>query len=51
MGTVRFAPNAQQCHSCPLRSRITISKGPTAYIALGELGDVKLETGAAYISP
>ena len=24
-------------------------KAPTAYIALGELGDVRLETGAAYI--
>ena len=24
-------------------------KSPTAYISLGDLGDVKLETGAAYI--
>ena len=27
----------------------TDPKAPTAYIALGDLGDVKLETGAAYI--
>ena len=37
--------------SARFRSRLPNNdpKAPTAYIALGDLGDVKLETGAAYI--
>ena len=31
------------------RCRTAIPRSPTAYIALGDLGEVKLETGAAYI--
>ena len=51
--TVRFAPeyrrNIDAIRSIPVALPSNDSKGPTAYIALGELGDVKLETGAAYI--
>ncbi|HMJ27967.1 MAG TPA: efflux RND transporter permease subunit, partial [Xanthobacteraceae bacterium] len=51
--TVRFAPeyrrNIDAIRSIPVALPNNDSKGPTAYIALGELGDVKLETGAAYI--
>ena len=38
-------PSARSRLRCPNND----PKAPTAYIALGELGDVKLETGAAYI--
>jgi heavy metal efflux system protein len=51
--TVRFAPeyrrNIDAIRSIPVALPNNDSKGPTAYIALGELGDVTLETGAAYI--
>jgi len=51
--TVRLAPeyrgNANAIRSLPVALPNNDPKAPTAYIALGDLGDVKLETGAAYI--
>jgi heavy metal efflux system protein len=51
--TVRLAEeyrrNVSAIRSIPVALPNSDPKAPTAYIALGELGDVKLETGAAYI--
>src|SRR5215510_10163665 len=51
--TVRLAEeyrrNASAIRSIPVALPNSDPKAPTAYIALGELGEVKLETGAAYI--
>jgi cobalt-zinc-cadmium resistance protein CzcA len=51
--TVRLAPeyrgNADAIRSIPVALPNTDPKSPTAYIALGDLGEVKLETGASYI--
>jgi heavy metal efflux system protein len=51
--TVRLAPeyrrNAEAIRSIPVALPKGDPKSPTAYIALGELGDVRLESGAAYI--
>src|SRR5499426_3747242 len=51
--TVRFAAeyrrNIDTIRSIPVALPNNDPKAPTAYIALGELGEVKLETGAAYI--
>jgi heavy metal efflux system protein len=51
--TVRLAEeyrrNIGAIRSIPVALPNSDPKAPTAYIALGELGDVKLETGAAYI--
>jgi cobalt-zinc-cadmium resistance protein CzcA len=51
--TVRFAPqyrlNIDAIRSIPVALPNSDPKAPTAYIALGELGEVRLETGAAYI--
>src|SRR5438128_9867088 len=51
--TVRLAPdyrrNVDAIRSIPVALPNNDPKSPTAYIALGELGEVKLETGAAYI--
>jgi cobalt-zinc-cadmium resistance protein CzcA len=51
--TVRFAPeyrlNVDAIRSIPVALPNSDPKSPTAYIALGELGEVRLETGAAYI--
>ena len=51
--TVRFAPeyrrNVDAIRSIPVALPNNDPKAPTAYIALGELGEVRLETGAAYI--
>jgi cobalt-zinc-cadmium resistance protein CzcA len=51
--TVRLAPdyrrNVEAIRSIPVALPTTDPKAPTAYIALGDLGEVKLETGAAYI--
>jgi len=51
--TVRLAPeyrlNVDAIRSIPVALPNNDPKAPTAYIALGELGEVKLETGAAYI--
>jgi heavy metal efflux system protein len=51
--TVRFAAeyrrNIDTIRSIPVALPNNDPKGPTAYIALGELGEVRLETGAAYI--
>src|SRR5262249_27793843 len=51
--TVRFAPeyryNADAIRSIPVALPNNDPKAPTAYIALGDLGDVKLEVGASYI--
>src|SRR5437588_1888648 len=51
--TVRLAPdyrrNVEAIRSIPVALPNSDPKAPTAYIALGDLGDVKLETGAAYI--
>jgi heavy metal efflux system protein len=51
--TVRLAPeyrrNVESIRSIPVALPNSDPKAPIAYIALGELGDVKLETGAAYI--
>jgi cobalt-zinc-cadmium resistance protein CzcA len=51
--TVRFAPeyrlNVDAIRSIPVALPNNDPKAPTAYIALGELGDVRLESGAAYI--
>ena len=51
--TVRLAPeyrrNVDAIRSIPVALPNSDPKAPTAYIALGDLGEVKLETGAAYI--
>ena len=51
--TVRLAPeyrrNVDAIRSIPVALPNNDPKSPTAYIALGDLGEVKLETGAAYI--
>jgi heavy metal efflux system protein len=51
--TVRLAEeyrrNVGAIRSIPVALPNSDPKAPTAYIALGELGEVKLETGAAYI--
>ncbi len=51
--TVRLAPeyrlNVDVIRSIPVALPNTDPKLPTAYIALGDLGEVKLELGAAYI--
>ncbi len=51
--TVRLAPeyrrNVDAIRSVPVALPNNDPSIPTAYIALGDLGDVKLETGAAYI--
>src|SRR5262249_44204876 len=51
--TVRLAPeyrrNVESIRAIPVALPNNDPKSPTAYISLGELGDLKLETGAAYI--
>src|SRR5712671_5897080 len=51
--TVRLAPeyrhNIDAIRSIPVALPDSDTKSPTAYIALGDLGEVKLVTGAAYI--
>ncbi len=51
--TVRLAPeyrlNVDAIRSIPVALPNSDPKSPTAYIALSDLGEVKLETGAAYI--
>ncbi|MFL5064748.1 MAG: efflux RND transporter permease subunit [Xanthobacteraceae bacterium] len=51
--TVRLAPeyrgNVDAIRSIPVALPNNDPKGPTAYIALGDLGEVKLESGASYI--
>jgi len=51
--TVRLAPeyrrNPDAIRSIPVALPSTDPKLPTAYIALGDLGEVRLETGASYI--
>ena len=51
--TVRLAPeyrrNVDAIRSIPVALPSTDPKSPTAYIALGDLGEVRLETGASYI--
>src|SRR5215510_6537553 len=51
--TVRLAEeyrrNASAIRSIPVALPNTDAKSPTAYIALGDLGEVKLESGASYI--
>ena len=51
--TVRLAReyrrNVESIRSIPVALPNSDPKAPTAYIALGDLGEVKLETGAAYI--
>jgi cobalt-zinc-cadmium resistance protein CzcA len=51
--TVRLAPeyrrNVDAIRAIPVALPGNDPKSPTAYIALGDLGEVKLETGAAYI--
>jgi cobalt-zinc-cadmium resistance protein CzcA len=51
--TVRFAPeyriNVDAIRSIPVALPNNDPKTPTAYIALGDLGDVRLELGASYI--
>jgi cobalt-zinc-cadmium resistance protein CzcA len=51
--TVRLAPeyrlNVDAIKSIPVALPNSDAKSPPAYIALGDLGEVKLETGAAYI--
>jgi heavy metal efflux system protein len=51
--TVRLAPeyrrNVDAIRSIPVALPNSDPKLPTAYIALGDLGEVRLETGAAYI--
>ena len=50
---VRFAPeyrlNIDAIRAIPVALPSNDPRAPTAYIALGELGEVKLESGAAYI--
>src|SRR3954471_17699000 len=51
--TIRFAPeyrgNVEAIRSIPVALPSNDPKAPTAYIALGDLGEVKLESGASYI--
>lgn len=51
--TVRLAPeyrrNVDAIRSIPVALPNADPKAPTSYVALGELGEVKLVTGAAYI--
>jgi heavy metal efflux system protein len=51
--TVRLAPEYRRSvdaiRSIPVALPNSDPKSPTAYIALGDLGEVKLESGAAYI--
>ena len=51
--TVRFAPeyrfNVEAIRSIPVALPNNDPKAPTAYIALGDLGEVKVELGASYI--
>ena len=51
--TVRFAPeyrgNVEAIRSIPVALPSNDPKAPTAYIPLGDLGEVKLESGASYI--
>ena len=51
--TVRLAPefrrNVDAIRAIPVALPNSDPKTPTAYIALGDLGEVKLESGAAYI--
>jgi cobalt-zinc-cadmium resistance protein CzcA len=51
--TVRLAPeyrfNVDAIRSIPVALPNNDPKSPTAYIALGDLGEVKLEVGASYI--
>ena len=51
--TVRFAPeyrlNVDAIRTIPVALPNSDPKAPTAYIALGDLGEVKLELGASYI--
>jgi cobalt-zinc-cadmium resistance protein CzcA len=51
--TVRLAPeyrrNIDAIRAIPVALPNSDPKAPTAYIALSDLGDVRLETGAAYI--
>src|SRR5438034_5136826 len=51
--TVRLAPeyrrNVDAIRAIPVALPNNDPKSPTAYIALGDLGEVRLETGAAYI--
>jgi heavy metal efflux system protein len=51
--TVRLAPdyrrNIEAIRAIPVALPNSDPKSPTAYIALGDLGEIKLETGAAYI--
>src|SRR6188768_852116 len=51
--TIRFAPeyrgNVDAIRSIPVALPSNDPKAPTAYIALGDLGEVKLESGASYI--
>ena len=51
--TVRLAPeyrrNIESIRSIPVALPRSDPKVPTAYISLGDLGEVKLESGAAYI--
>src|SRR3954468_402445 len=51
--TVRLAPeyrgNVEAIRSIPVALPSNDPKSPTAYIALGDLGEVKLESGASYI--
>jgi cobalt-zinc-cadmium resistance protein CzcA len=51
--TVRLAPeyrgNVEAIRSIPVALPNNDPKSPPAYIALGDLGDVKLESGASYI--
>jgi heavy metal efflux system protein len=51
--TVRLAPeyrrNVESIKAIPVALPSNDPKSPTAYISLGDLGEVKLETGAAYI--
>ena len=51
--TVRFAPeyrgNVDAIRSIPVALPNNDPKSPPAYIALGDLGEVKLESGASYI--
>ena len=51
--TVRFAPeyrlNVDAIRTIPVALPNSDAKAPTAYIALGDLGEVKLELGASYI--
>src|SRR4029077_4292451 len=51
--TIRFAPeyrgNVEAIRSIPVALPSNDPQAPIAYIALGDLGELKLESGAAYI--